>query len=174
MGWNKKWQNCHMNFHQIRWSYHHLNYHQFRQIPPKITIIGEIKSDKIVTRFVNKFGDIFVTLILTISGSSPKNHHIGWNNKWQNRHPKCHQIWWQFRHLNSHQFRQFTEIFTRMGDNPAENPIENVLGLLPPFFRPGHLLYYFLAVHNSSIGAWSLGLSDPTNNQSLHNITEWP
>ena len=72
MGWNKKWQNCHMNFHQIRWSYHHLNYHQFRQIPPKITIMGEIKSDKIVTRFVTKFGDIFVTLILTISGSSPK------------------------------------------------------------------------------------------------------
>ena len=60
-----------------------------------------------------------------------KNHHIGWNNKWQNRHPKCHQIWWQFCHLNSHQFGQFTEIFTRMGDNPAENPIENVLGLLP-------------------------------------------
>ena len=60
-----------------------------------------------------------------------KNHHIGWNNKWQNRHPKCHQIWWQFCHLNSHQFRQFTKIFTRMGDNPAENPIENVLGLLP-------------------------------------------
>ena len=25
MGWNKKWQNCHMNFHQIRWSYYHLN-----------------------------------------------------------------------------------------------------------------------------------------------------
>ena len=72
MGWNKKWQNCHMNFHQIRWSYHHLNYHQFWQIPPKITIMGEIKSDKIVTRFVTKFGDIFVTLILTISGSSPK------------------------------------------------------------------------------------------------------
>ena len=72
MGWNKKWQNCHMNFHQIRWSYHHLNYHQFWQIPPKITIMGEIKSDKIVTRIVTKFGDIFVTLILTISGSSPK------------------------------------------------------------------------------------------------------
>ena len=72
MGWNKKWQNCHMNFHQIRWSYHHLNYHQFRQIPPKITIMGEIKSDKIVTRIVTKFCDIFVTLILTISGSSPK------------------------------------------------------------------------------------------------------
>ena len=131
VGWNRKWQNCHMNFHQIRWSYHHLNYHQFWQIPPKITIMSDIKSDKIFTRIVTKFGDIFVTSILTISGSSPKNHHIGWNNKWQNRHPKCHQIWWQFCHLNSHQFGQFTEIFTRMGDNPAENPIENVLGLLP-------------------------------------------
>ena len=46
MGWNKKWQNCHMNFHQIRWSYHHLNYHQFWQIPPKITILGEKKVNK--------------------------------------------------------------------------------------------------------------------------------
>ena len=72
VGWNKKWQNCHMNFHQIRWSYHHLNYHQFWQIPPKITIMGDIKSDKIVTRIVTKFGDIFVTLTLTILGSSPK------------------------------------------------------------------------------------------------------
>ena len=31
---------------------------------------------------------------------------------------------------------------------------------------------YFLAVHNSSIGL-IVPCSDPTNNQSLHNITEW-
>ena len=35
----------------------------------------------------------------------------------------------------------------------------------------------FLAVHNSSIGdlvPWSVGRSVTTNNQSLHNTTEWP
>ena len=32
--------------------------------------------------------------------------------------------------------------------------------------------YGFLAVHNSSLGTLSLGPSDQTNNQSLHNTTE--
>ena len=39
--------------------------------PPKITILGETKSDKIVTRIITKFGDPFITSILTNSGNSP-------------------------------------------------------------------------------------------------------
>ena len=67
VGWNKKWQNCHMNFHQIRWSYHHLNYHQFWQIPPKITTLGE-------KRWTNHQIDCH-----QIQADSPKNHYINPN-----------------------------------------------------------------------------------------------
>ena len=40
-----------------------------------------------------------------------KKHKIGWNY--------CHQ------HLKTHQFLQITKIFTKIGDNFSENPIEN-------------------------------------------------
>ena len=66
MGWNKKWQNCHLNFHQLRWSYHHLNYHQFWQIPPKITILGEKKGEQIITLTVTKYRQIPPKIILSI------------------------------------------------------------------------------------------------------------
>ena len=72
----------------------------------------ETKSDKIVTWVLTKDGDHF---ILTNSGRSIKNH----------------QIRWSFHHLDAHQFMQFANIFIRMGDNPAKNFIENVLGLRP-------------------------------------------
>ena len=28
----------------------------------------------------------------------------------------CHQNWWYFRHLKTHQFLQITKIFTKIGD----------------------------------------------------------
>ena len=61
-----------MHCHQTRWSYYHLNCHQFWQIPKKITIWGEIKSDKIVTWIFTKYGDHTITLIITNSGRSPR------------------------------------------------------------------------------------------------------
>ena len=42
---------------------------------------------------------------------------------------------------------QFTEIFTRMGDNPAENLIENVLGLLPPQPSQIHPVFFHKMEH---------------------------
>ena len=36
--------------------------------PQKITILGETKSDKIVTRIFTKYGDLFITSIITNSG----------------------------------------------------------------------------------------------------------
>ena len=41
IGWNKKWQNCHPNFHLIEWYLHHRNHHQFRQITQIFTQIGD-------------------------------------------------------------------------------------------------------------------------------------
>ena len=61
-----------MHCHQTRWSYYHLNCHQFWQIPKKITLWGEIKSDKIVTWIFTKYGDHTITLIITNSGRSPR------------------------------------------------------------------------------------------------------
>ena len=81
-----------MHCHQTRWSYYHLNCHQFWQIPKKITLWGEIKSDKIVTWIFTKYGDHTITLIITHSGSSPENHHIGWKKRWTNHHIDRHQI----------------------------------------------------------------------------------
>ena len=72
IGWNKWWQNRHTNFHQNWWLFHHLNYHRFRQIPKKITLWGETKSDKIVTWIFTKYGDHTITLIITNSGRSPQ------------------------------------------------------------------------------------------------------
>ena len=60
-----------MHCHQTRWSYYHLNCHQFWQIPKKITLWGEIKSDKIVTWIFTKYGDHTITLNITNSGRSP-------------------------------------------------------------------------------------------------------
>ena len=72
IGWNKWWQNRHTNCHQNWWLFHHLNYHQFRQIPKKITLWGETKSDKIATWIFTKYGDHTITLIITNSGRSPQ------------------------------------------------------------------------------------------------------
>ena len=72
IGWNKWWQNRHTNCHQNWWLFHHLNYHRFRQIPKKITLWGETKSDKIVTWIFTKYGDHTITLIITNSGRSPQ------------------------------------------------------------------------------------------------------
>ena len=139
-----------MHCHQTRWSYYHLNFHQFWQIPKKITLWGETKSDKIVTWIFTKYGDHTITLIITSSGRSPY-HHNGWNKKWQNRHKNCHQIWWHFRHLNSHHFRQFpkkitilgetmsdkivTQSVTKFGDNLVTSILTNLCN--SPKFSPG-------------------------------------
>ena len=62
----------HTNCHQNWWLFHHLNYPWFRQIPKKITLWGETKSDKIVTWTFTKYGDHTITLIITNSGGSPQ------------------------------------------------------------------------------------------------------
>ena len=41
--------------------------------------------------------------------------------KWWHKETKigrnfCHQNWWYFRHLKTHQFLQITKIFTKIGD----------------------------------------------------------
>ena len=61
-----------MHCHQTRWSYHHLNCRQFWQIPQKITLWSETKSDRIVTWIFTKYGDHTITLIITNSGRSPQ------------------------------------------------------------------------------------------------------
>ena len=81
-----------MHCHQTRWSYYHLNCHQFWQIPKKITLWGEIKSDKIVTWIFTKYGDHTITLIITNSGRSPRKSPYWVKKRWTNHHIDRHQI----------------------------------------------------------------------------------
>ena len=66
--------------------------------------------------------------------------------KWWQKETKigrnfCHQNWWYFRHLKTHQFLQITKIFTKIGDKKNQNRKE----LLSPE------LVIFLSLKNSPI-----------------------
>ena len=49
--------------------------------------------------------------------------------KWWQKETKigrnfCHQNWWFFRHLKTHQFLQITKIFTKIGDKKTQNWVQ--------------------------------------------------
>ena len=74
--------------------------------------------------------------------------------KWWQKETKigrnfCHQNWWYFRHLKTHQFLQITKIFTKIGDKKTQNWVQ----LLSPE------LVKFSSLKNSPIYS---------NHQNLH------
>ena len=112
--------------HQIRRSVHHLYSQQFRQIPQKVTILSETKSDKIVTQIITKYGDIFITSIVTNSGNSWPSS----STRWRACPPPLVSRW-----LTSGSFSAFAEIIkmSRRSQVPTianvDETNENIVGI---------------------------------------------
>ena len=88
-------------------------------------MLSETKSDKIVTCIVTKYGDHSITLRLTNSSISPPKITKTKSDKIVTRIVTKYGD--HFIPLILTNFSNIPKMFTRMGDNHAENSLENVL-----------------------------------------------
>ena len=91
-------------------------------------MLSETKSDKIVTCIVTKYGDYSITLRLTNSSISPPKINILGKTKSDKIVTRIVTKYGDhFIPLILTNFSNIPKMFTRMGDNHAENSLENVL-----------------------------------------------
>ena len=91
-------------------------------------MLSETKSDKIVTCIVTKYGDHSITLRLTNSSISPPKINILGKTKSDKIVTRIVTKYGDhFIPLILTNFSNIPKMFTRMGDNHAENSLENVL-----------------------------------------------